>query len=169
MNLHSAFDGCIDTQDSTHFTIPPGKNTSSLAEHQSVAPISLHSNNAAIHITAGNNDLLKPVKRRRRRLKPVPSPEILAMKRKAFLQRNRDAASKCRAKQKTRAQELENTGKKLEAINRTLKNEMSTILLEVLVLREEIEELQCGQDCESCGKHVLMSKRLQPSQVVRRL
>lgn len=51
-------------------------------------------------------DLHIKIKRRRRR-KPPPPPEVAAAKRRAFLQRNREAASKCRIKKKHQIGDME--------------------------------------------------------------
>lgn len=94
-----------------------------------------------------------PIKRRRRRKAP-PSAEVKAQKHKAFLERNREAASKCRTKKKTQIQQLEEDERDGRALNQMLKDEFRDVLGEVLLLREQLklQKLACGGDCAgNCG------------------
>jgi hypothetical protein len=95
-----------------------------------------------------------PVKvKRRRRRKPPPPPELAAAKHKAFLQRNREAASKCRTKKKVQINDLEDEERMGQQVNAVLKDEFRDILGEVLLLREQVKEMLCDEGCEGCGKH----------------
>jgi len=100
-----------------------------------------------------------PIKvKRRRRRKPPPPPEVAAAKHKAFLQRNREAASKCRTKKKAQINELEDEERMGRQINAVLKDEFKDILGEVLLLREQVKEMPCSEDCDGCGEHAPMRK-----------
>jgi hypothetical protein len=100
-----------------------------------------------------------PVKvKRRRRRKPPPPPEVAAAKHIVFLQRNREAASKCRAKKKAYVRDLEDEERMGRQIYAVLKDEVKDLQREVLLLRKQIMETRCDEDCEGCGEHGPMRK-----------
>lgn len=70
--------------------------------------------------------------RRRGRRPDDEEPEV---KRQRFLERNRAAASRCRAKKKIWVDNLEKKAKELETMNQTLQQE-------VLMLRSEVQQLK---------------------------
>ena len=100
-----------------------------------------------------------PVKaKRRRRRKPPPPPEVAAAKHKTFLQRNRQAASKCRTKKKAQINHLEDDERMGRQINSALKHELQDVLGEVLLLREQVNDIKCEDDCDGCGEHAPMRR-----------
>ncbi len=77
--------------------------------------------------------MLSPLLIRKRGRKPDDeSPEI---KRQKFLERNRAAASRCRAKKKVWVEDLEKKSKDINQLNQSLQQE-------VLVLRSEVQQLK---------------------------
>lgn len=100
-----------------------------------------------------------PVKfKRRRRRKPIQPPEVVAAKHKAFLQRNREASLKCRTKKKAYINGLEEEEIVSRQVNSVLKDELKNILGEVLLLREQVRDILCEEECEGRTAHAPTSK-----------
>jgi hypothetical protein len=73
-----------------------------------------------------------PLSRRRGRKPDDEEPEI---KRQRFLERNRAAASRCRAKKKVWVEDMERRGKEMDTLNQALQQE-------VISLRSEVQQLK---------------------------
>ncbi len=73
-----------------------------------------------------------PCFRRRGRKPDEEEPEL---KRQRFLERNRAAASRCRAKKKVWVENLEHKSKEVEGMNHSLQQE-------VVMLRSEVQQLK---------------------------
>lgn len=88
-------------------------------------------------------------KRRRGRKPEDEDPEI---KRQRFLERNRAAASRCRAKKKVWVDNLEKKAKDMETVNQQLQQE-------VLMLRSEVQQLKsiliAHKDCPLIVHHTV--------------
>lgn len=78
---------------------------------------------------------MKLVKCNGRKRGRKPDDEDPEIKRQRFLERNRAAASRCRAKKKVWVDSLENKCKEMEAINQNLTQE-------VAMLRSEVQQLK---------------------------
>lgn len=107
-----------------------------------------------------------PIKRRRRRRKPPPPPEVAAAKHKAFLQRNREAASKCRTKKRAQVDELKDVERMAREVNKALTQELQELMESVLPLREQEKMLGCEEDCGGCGDHAPIQKGSVPAREV---
>jgi hypothetical protein len=82
--------------------------------------------------TAVPDHIANPGRKRRGRKPDDEDPEI---KRQRFLERNRAAASRCRAKKKVWVDDMERRGKEMDTLNQALQQE-------VISLRSEVQQLK---------------------------
>ncbi|XP_064396841.1 cyclic AMP-dependent transcription factor ATF-2-like [Halichondria panicea] len=115
-----------------------GGMTSSELLAQALKNISPMSENATTIVTVGDPDdgnfavPSQPLRRKRGRKPDDDTPEV---KRQKFLERNRAAASRCRAKKKVWVEDLEKKSKDITVVNHNLHQE-------VIMLRSEVQQLK---------------------------
>lgn len=94
----------------------------------------------------------QPVKRRRnRRRKPPPPPEVAALKRRAYLDRNRQAATRCRTRRKEEVTDLGNKESELRHLNGVLKEVHKDLLQEAESLREKVRRMSSVEEQHLLG------------------
>lgn len=92
--------------------------------------------------------------RKRRRRKKIITEEERLVKHTAFLERNRQAALKCRSKRKNWLVGLEDEARAVKEQNGELKKEFRELLEEVLLLRSQLAGCGCDFKNEDSGKHL---------------